>query len=108
MDIQPRDIITIIGGAVSLTGLYYALKRDVVKVSTALSKVESYHKREVTMLGDSIKETKEEFNTKLNVMKEEQNKAIDKLEKKIDVIAAQNLTISTNLAELAGFIRGNK
>jgi hypothetical protein len=108
MDIQPRDIITIIGGAVSLTGLYYALKRDVVKVSTALGKVESYHKREVTMLGDSIKETKEEFNTKLNVMKEEQNKAIDKLEKKIDVIAAQNLTISTNLAELAGFIRGTK
>jgi hypothetical protein len=108
MDIQPRDIITIIGGAVSLTGLYYALKRDVVKVSTALGKVESYHKREVTMLGDSIKETKDEFNTKLNVMKEEQNKAIDKLEKKIDVIAAQNLTISTNLAELAGFIRGTK
>jgi phage host-nuclease inhibitor protein Gam len=108
MDIQPRDIITIIGGAVSLTGLYYALKRDVVKVSSALGKVESYHKREVTMLGDSIKETKDEFNTKLNVMKEEQNKAIDKLEKKIDVIAAQNLTISTNLAELAGFIRGNK
>jgi hypothetical protein len=60
------------------------------------------------MLGDSIKETKDEFNTKLNVMKEEQNKAIDKLEKKIDVIAAQNLTISTNLAELAGFIRGTK
>jgi hypothetical protein len=108
MDIQPRDIITIIGGAVSLTGLYYALKRDVVKVSTALGKVESYHKREVTMLGDSIKETKDEFNTKLNVMKDEQNKAIDKLEKKIDVIAAQNLTISTNLAELAGFIRGTK
>jgi hypothetical protein len=108
MDIQPRDIITIIGGAVSLTGLYYALKRDVVKVSSALGKVESYHKREVTMLSDSIKETKEEFNTKLNVMKDEQNKAIDKLEKKIDVIAAQNLTISTNLAELAGFIRGTK
>jgi hypothetical protein len=60
------------------------------------------------MLGDSIKETKDEFNTKLNVMKDEQNKAIDKLEKKIDVIAAQNLTISTNLAELAGFIRGTK
>jgi len=44
----------------------------------------------------------------LNTMKEEQNKAIDKLEKKIDVIASQNLTISNNLAELAGFIRGTK
>ena len=60
------------------------------------------------MLADSIKETKDEFNTKLNTMKEEQNKAIDKLEAKIDVIASQNMTISTNLAELAGFIRGNK
>jgi septal ring factor EnvC (AmiA/AmiB activator) len=108
MDFQPRDLITIIGGAVSLTGLYYALKRDVVKVSSALGKVESYHKREVTMLSDSIKDTKDEFNTKLNTMKDEQNKAIDKLEKKIDVIASQNLNISTNLAELAGFIRGNK
>jgi len=108
MDFQPRDILTIVGGVVSLTGLYYALKRDVVKVSSALGKVESYHKREVTMLSDSIKETKDEFNSKLNTMKDEQNKAIDKLEKKIDVIASQNLTISNNLAELAGFIRGNK
>ena len=108
MDFQPRDLITIIGGAVSLTGLYYALKRDVVKVSSALGKVESYHQREVTMLSDSIKDTKDEFNAKLNTMKDEQNKAIDKLEKKIDVIASQNLNISTNLAELAGFIRGNK
>ena len=58
MDFQPRDLITIIGGAVSLTGLYYALKRDVVKVSSALGKVESYHKREVTMLSESIKDTK--------------------------------------------------
>jgi uncharacterized membrane protein YgaE (UPF0421/DUF939 family) len=108
MEFQPRDLITIIGGAVSLTGLYYALKRDVVKVSASLKTVESYHKREVTMLAESIKDTKEEFNDKLNIMKEEQNKAIDKLEKKIDVIASQNLTISNNLAELAGFIRGTK
>jgi len=60
------------------------------------------------MLAESIKDTKEEFNNKLNIMKDEQNKAIDKLEAKIDVIASQNMTISTNLAELAGFIRGTK
>jgi hypothetical protein len=108
MDFQPRDLVTIIGGAVSLTGLYYALKRDVVKVSASLKTVESYHKREVTMLAESIKDTKEEFNNKLNIMKDEQNKAIDKLEAKIDVIASQNMTISTNLAELAGYIRGTK
>jgi uncharacterized membrane protein YgaE (UPF0421/DUF939 family) len=108
MEFQPRDLLTIVGGVVSLTGLYYALKRDVVKVSTSLKTVESYHKREVTMLAESIKDTKDEFNAKLNIMKDEQNKAIDKLEKKIDVIAAQNLSISNNLAELAGYIRGTK
>ena len=86
MEFQPRDLITIIGGAVSLTGLYYALKRDVVKVSASLKTVESYHKREVTMLAESIKDTKEEFNDKLNIMKEEQNKAIDKLEKNIKLL----------------------
>jgi hypothetical protein len=108
MEFESRDVITIIGAVVSLTGLYYALKRDVVKVSSALGKVESYHKREVTMLAESIRETKDEFNNKLNVMKDEQNKAIDKLEAKIDVIASQNMTISNNLAELAGYIRGTK
>jgi uncharacterized membrane protein YgaE (UPF0421/DUF939 family) len=108
MEFQPRDLLTIVGGVVSLTGLYYALKRDVVKVSSALGKVESYHKREVTMLAESLQNTKDEFNSKLNTMKEEQNKAIDKLDKKIDVIASQNLTISNNLAELAGYIRGTK
>jgi uncharacterized coiled-coil DUF342 family protein len=106
MEFQPRDLVTIIGGAVSLTGLYYALKRDVVKVSASLRTVESYHKREVTMLAESIKDTKDEFNTKLNAMKEEQNKAIDKLEGKIDTIATQNIQISNNLAELTGYLRG--
>jgi len=59
MEFQPRDLLTIVGGVVSLTGLYYALKRDVVKVSTSLKTVESYHKREVTMLAESIKDTKD-------------------------------------------------
>jgi D-ribose pyranose/furanose isomerase RbsD len=98
MDFQPRDLVTIVGGAISLTGLYYALKRDVVKVSTSLKTVESYHKREVTMLAESIKDTKEEFNTKLNAM--------NKLEGKIDTIAVQNMQISNNLAELTGYLRG--
>jgi hypothetical protein len=39
-------------------------------------------------------------------MKEEQNKAIDKLESKIDTIATQNIQISNNLAELTGYLRG--
>ncbi len=50
------------------------------------------------MLAESIKDTKEEFNTKLNAM--------NKLEGKIDTIAVQNMQISNNLAELTGYLRG--
>jgi hypothetical protein len=97
MDFQPRDLITIIGGAVSLTGLYYALKRDVVKVSSALSKVESYHKREMTAITDSMRAQKTEMSTKT-----------DKLEAKIDAIQTQNAIISANIAELTGYLKAKQ
>lgn len=97
MEFTIRDLLTIVGGAVSLTGLYYALKRDVIKVSSALSKVEAYHKREM-----------DEMNSKISDMKEESNKAIDKLDKRLDQIQVQNMQIATDLATLTGYIRGQK
>jgi hypothetical protein len=97
MEFEPRDLITIIGGAVSLTGLYYALKRDVVKVSSALGKVESYHKREIEMINVALKDQKTELNLKN-----------DKLEGKIDAIQTQIAMISSHLAELNGYLKANK
>jgi ABC-type phosphate transport system auxiliary subunit len=94
MEFQPRDLVTIIGGAISLTGLYYALKRDVVRVSTALGKVESYHKREIEMINVALKEQKTELNAKN-----------DKLEGKIDAIQTQIAMISSHLAELNGYLK---
>ncbi len=97
MEFEPRDLVTIIGGAVSLTGLYYALKRDVVKVSSALGKVEAYHKREIEMINVALKEQKAELNLKN-----------DKLEGKIDAIQTQIAMISSHLAELNGYLKANK
>ena len=97
MTFEPRDILTIVGGVVSLTGLYYALKRDVVKVSSALNKVEAYHKREL-----------DEMNARITEMKEESNKAIDKLDRRLDTIQGQNMQIATDLATLTGYIKGQK
>ena len=97
MDFQPKDLLTIVGGVVSLTGLYYALKRDVVKVSAALNKVEAYHKREL-----------DEMNSRITEMKEESNKAIDKLDRRLDTIQGQNMQIATDLATLTGYIKGQK
>ena len=97
MEFEPRDLVTIIGGAVSLTGLYYALKRDVVKVSSALGKVELYHKREIEMINVALKDQKTELNLKN-----------DKLEGKIDAIQTQIAMISSHLAELNGYLKANK
>jgi hypothetical protein len=97
MDFTVRDLVTIVGGAVSLTGLYYALKRDVIKVSTALGKVEAYHKREL-----------DEMNARITEMKEESNKSIEKLDRRLDTIQAQNMQIATDLATLTGYIKAQK
>lgn len=97
MDFTVRDLVTIVGGAVSLTGLYYALKRDVIKVSSALGKVEAYHKREL-----------DEMNARITEMKEESNKAIEKLDRRLDTIQAQNMQIATDLATLTGYIKAQK
>jgi len=97
MDFTVRDLVTIVGGAVSLTGLYYALKRDVIKVSAALGKVEAYHKREL-----------DEMNARITEMKEESNKSIEKLDRRLDTIQAQNMQIATDLATLTGYIKAQK
>jgi cob(I)alamin adenosyltransferase len=97
MDFTVRDLVTIVGGAVSLTGLYYALKRDVIKVSSALGKVEAYHKREL-----------DEMNARITEMKEESNKSIEKLDRRLDTIQAQNMQIATDLATLTGYIKAQK
>ena len=97
MNFEPRDLITIVGAAISLTGLYYALKRDVVKVAASLRTIESYHKREIEMM-----------NSKISDLKDEQDKANSKIDKRLDTIQAQNLQIATDLATLTGYIKGSK
>ena len=97
MNFEPRDLITIVGAAISLTGLYYALKRDVVKVAASLRTIESYHKREIEMM-----------NSKISDLKDEQDKANSKIDKRLDTIQAQNLQIATDLATLTGYIKGGK
>ena len=97
MNFEPRDLITIVGAAISLTGLYYALKRDVVKVAASLRTIEAYHKREIEMM-----------NSKISDLKDEQDKANSKIDKRLDTIQAQNLQIATDLATLTGYIKGSK
>ena len=97
MEFELKDLITIIGAAISLASLYFALKRSVDKVTMQVRSIETFHKREIEMINDAIKEQKTELNSK-NA----------KLEGKIDSIQSHIAQISTSLAELNGYLKANK
>jgi hemerythrin len=97
MAFELRDVITILGAAISLASLYFALKRSVDKLAGQVRGIDTYHKREIEMINTALKEQKAELNTKN-----------DKLEGKIDAIQTQIAMISSHLAELNGYLKANK
>jgi len=97
MEFELKDLITIIGAAISLASLYFALKRSVDKVTMQVRSIETFHKREIQLINDAMKEQKNEMNNKN-----------DKLEMKMDAIQSQVTMISSRLAELTGFLKANK
>jgi hypothetical protein len=97
MAFELRDVITILGAAISLASLYFALKRSVDKLAGQVRGIDIYHKREIEMINNALKEQKAELNSKN-----------DKLEGKIDAIQTQIAMISSHLAELNGYLKANK
>jgi hypothetical protein len=47
MAFELRDVITILGAAISLASLYFALKRSVDKLAGQVRGIDTYHKREI-------------------------------------------------------------
>jgi len=97
MEFEMRDVATLVGGTISLASLYFALKRSDDKLTEKISNLESYHKREMSAITDSMRAQKAELMTKT-----------DKLETKIDAIQNQNAIISANIAELTGYLKGKQ
>ena len=97
MTFEIRDLVTLIGAAVSLASLYFALKRSVDRVAGQVRSIETFHKREIEMINNALKDQKSELNAKN-----------DKLEGKIDAIQTQIAMISSHLAELNGYLKANK
>jgi len=110
--IEVRDVISIIVAALSLAGLYYALKRSVDKLYNKFNIMEQNHNREVELLKDGLKDVKLDVDKRerhvyerMTEIKEEQKGAIDKLEVKIDAISVNLATMNTCLSELTGYIK---
>lgn len=97
MIFEIRDLVTLVGAAVSLASLYFALKRSVDRVAGQVRSIETFHKREIEMINNALKDQKTELNAKN-----------DKLEGKIDAIQTQIAMISSHLAELNGYLKANK
>jgi methyl-accepting chemotaxis protein len=97
MEFTLRDLMTIVGAVVSLTSLYFALKKSVDKLAAKVSTIESYHKREITAMNDTMSDYKKELNVKN-----------DKLEGKIDAIQSQISVMSSALSELTGYLKAQK
>lgn len=112
---ETRDVITIVVGVASLSGLYYTLKRSVDKLSTNFTNMQENHSRDMVNLNQSIKETKDDFSkkeqsiyTRMGEIREEQKSASEKLDVKIDAISAHITAMNTALAELTGYLKAKK
>jgi methyl-accepting chemotaxis protein len=106
---ETRDVITIVVGVASLSGLYYTLKRSVDRLGTNFMNMQENHSRDMANLNQSLKETKEEnIYTRIGELREEQKTASERLDIKIDAISSSVNSMNAALAELTGYLKGKK
>lgn len=112
---ETRDVITIVVGVASLSGLYYTLKRSVDRLGTNFINMQENHSRDMAALNQSLKETKEDFSKKeqsiysrISELREEQKTASERLDIKIDAISSSVNSMNASLAELTGYIKAKK
>lgn len=110
-----RDVITILIGALSIAGFYYALKRSIEKLGGQFKNLETKQKEEHTTVMDAMKEHKEDLDKReskiyeqIDHIRSEQKDAHVKLESKMDSISTEVNKISSNLSELTGYIKAKK
>lgn len=112
---ETRDVITIVVGVASLSGLYYTLKRSVDRLSTNFTNMQENHSRDMASLNQSLKETKDDFGkkeqniyTRIGELREEQKSASERIDIKIDAITSHITAMNASLAELTGYLKGKK
>ena len=110
-----KDVITIVVGIGSFLGFYYALKREVEKVSSKVDSLEEKQEKDHQSVTEAMKEHKDESSKKeelvykrINEIRDEVKDAHGKLEVKIDAIVGSLSTMSANLSELTGYIKAKK
>lgn len=112
---ETRDVVTIIVGVGSLSGLYYTLKRSVDRLGTNFTNMQENHSRDMATLNQSLKETKDDFSKKeqniysrIGEIREEQKSASERIDIKIDAITTHITSMNAALAELTGYIKAKK
>jgi gas vesicle protein len=128
-----KDVIAIIGGVGSLTGLYYVLKNGVYraeeKALTAIETIQNMRRdfddkiihlkngkqasikvltEDLGEVKQTIKEKEIQIYTKIDQVRDEQKDAHDKLSNKLDTVVSTLGTMSVNIAEMNGYLKAKK
>lgn len=110
-----RDVITIIIGAITIVGFYYALRRSIERLSGEFRNLETKQKEDHSTVMAAMKEHKDDLDKRelkiyeqIDHIRSEQKEAHIKLESKMDSISTEVNKISSNLSELTGYIKAKK
>jgi small-conductance mechanosensitive channel len=128
-----KDVIAIIGGVATVVSFYFALRSSSKESSDKIAALErareddrkevdekflhakNAKKANIMSIYEEIARNKEEFKEKeaqiyqkIEDIRAEQKDSHDKMSIKLDGLSTQISTISTNLAEITGYIRAIK
>jgi hypothetical protein len=128
-----KDVVAIVTGVGSLVGIYFALKRSAEKaiekndeqdgkiqalkqeMEEKFLHAKNAKKANIMAIYEEINRNREEFKEKetliysrIDDIREEQKASHEKMGLKLDALATQMSNMSSNLAELTGYIRAKK
>ena len=99
-----KDVVAILIGAITLYGILSAHKRSTEKLE---SRMDANEKANSDLKSDLEKKELLIY-AKITEVRDEQRDAHDKLSSKIDAIGTEVTKISSNLSELAGYLKAKK
>jgi predicted Holliday junction resolvase-like endonuclease len=108
-----KDVIALTIAVASLLGFYFRLKRQLDKLYIHVDELEKKHNESNKSVMEALEENKKDFekreinlHDRINEVRNDNINSYQKLESKIDIIFNHLSTITSNLAEITGFIRG--
>ena len=99
-----KDVIWIITMVASGLSVYYAAKQEINSLKLTLEKMQE----EIDGLEEDVNKKETIIYDRMEQIKDEQKKAHEKLDLKMDNLTSHMTTLSNNIAELTGYIKAKE